>query len=269
MLSKPPSNHSEVPTSRRGFAATLLTKVRNPSQLVKALYLSPSLAPHAILSGGTAESLGESLGVELADPSYFFTERRWREHRRGLGLPEEPIPPHLSLIHDAEPLDCLPRGTVGAVALDIQGCIASVTSTGGRNNKLPGRIGDTPIFGCGFWAEGWQVHGGWIKKIWHNLRRRPAAVGISGTGDGDYFIRQNTASMIAHRVKFGHVSLKRAGKAIIEELRALGGVGGVIALDDRGNVAMAMNCPGMYRGLIREDGRGKTAIFDDDPLSEY
>lgn len=185
MLSKPPASHPDIPATRRGLGLTLLTRAKNPSHLVRALYLSPSLAPHTFLSGSTAENLGESLGETLVDPSYFYTEHRWREHRRGLGLPEEPVP------HSGEPgplpIDQLPTGTVGAVALDVSGCIAALTSTGGRTNKLVGRVGDTPLMGSGFWAEEWSDHG-WIRRTWNKItRRKPTkkAVGVSGTGDGD------------------------------------------------------------------------------------
>ena len=196
MLSKPPASHPDIPPSRRGLGLTLLTRARNPSQLVRALYLSPSSAPHAFLSGAVAEELGASLGVELVDPSYFFTEHRWREHRRGLGLPEDPLPqdfPPPYQPEDAMPsLDQFPTGTVGAVALDIRGCIAALTSTGGRTNKLVGRIGDTPSMGTGFWAEEWALHyageQSWIHRVVSKIfanSPRPHAVGISGTGDGD------------------------------------------------------------------------------------
>ncbi|KAG6862300.1 hypothetical protein C0995_015997 [Termitomyces sp. Mi166 len=273
MLSKPPASHPDIPTSRRGLGVTLLTRTRNPSQLVRALYLSPSAAPHTFLSGATAESLGESLGVQLVDPSYFFTERRWREHRRALGLPEEPLPEHSASADDSllmPRLDQLPTGTVGAVALDIRGCIAALTSTGGRTNKLVGRIGDTPSMGSGFWAEQWSnSKGGWVQSILNrvfNSKQEPRAVGVSGTGDGDYFIRLNTAVTIARRVQYLHEPLEVAAQRAVEDLLMEGGIGGVIALDDLGNVTMPLNCPGMYRGVIREDGVPKTAIFADDIL---
>jgi beta-aspartyl-peptidase (threonine type) len=242
MLSKPPSSHPTIPQSRRGAALTLLTRARNPSQLARAIYLHPELVQHAFMSGSTAEDIGAKLGEELVDPSYFFTEHRWREHRRGLGLPEEPIPPvngdysnpsrsdDLIDLTDSEhpssraaaprylasesitqspeiPLDSYPTGTVGAVALDIRGCIAAVTSTGGRTNKLPGRIGDTPLMGAGFWAEEWDQSGtkgdlrkssewmlfpSWLRSMWYKLHGQTCervdgkvAVGVSGTGDGD------------------------------------------------------------------------------------
>jgi beta-aspartyl-peptidase (threonine type) len=207
MVSKPPASHPAMPSSRRGSAVTLITHTRNPSHLARALYLAPQLAPHPMLSGAAAEAIGASLGVRQADPSYFWTEARWREHRRGLGLPEEPVEyPRPESPGDAdsevtdvasfsddkvketwEPLDLMPTGTVGAVALDIRGCIAALTSTGGKTNKLVGRVGDTPVMGCGFWAEEWKRDGGFVKRNWDRLRGKSkyGGVGVSGTGDGD------------------------------------------------------------------------------------
>nr|VWO97593.1 O-methyltransferase CTB2 (EC (Cercosporin toxin biosynthesis cluster protein 2) [Ganoderma boninense] len=268
MLSRPPSTHPSIPPTRRGVGITLLTHTRNPSKLARALYLAPDAAPHTMFSGTAAESLGAPLGIELVDESYFFTEQRWREHRRGLGLPDEPLPYPTKPDGDTQvPFDQLPTGTVGAVALDVRGCIASVTSTGGRTNKLVGRVGDTPSTGSGFWAEEWKVRG-WPRRAWRHVRGKSAtvAMGVSGTGDGDYFIRLATASTIGRRMKYLHESVSAAARACVEELRHDGGVGGVIALDNAGNVTMPMNCSGMYRGVVYEDGVPKTAIFDDDEL---
>jgi L-asparaginase / beta-aspartyl-peptidase len=217
MLSKPPAAHHDpsIPPSRRGTSVTLLTRTKNPSHLVRALYLAPEFAPHPMLSGEAAEKIGsEHFGVQTVDPSYFWTYARWKEHRIGLGLPVDPIegPDTLddasSSDGDVEsetatcfyssddvdefkceddPIDLMPTGTVGAVALDIRGCISAVTSTGGRTNKLVGRVGDTPIMGSGFWAEEWQRGGGLLKRTWDRLKGKSTecGVGISGTGDGD------------------------------------------------------------------------------------
>ncbi|RPD60734.1 asparaginase [Lentinus tigrinus ALCF2SS1-6] len=271
MLSRPPSTHPCIPSTRRGVGITLLGYTRNPSQLARALYLSPESAPHTMFSGVAAESLGAPLGIKLVDESYFFTENRWREHRRGLGLPEEPLPyptkPGQDQDNSQVPLDQLPTGTVGAVALDVRGCIAAVTSTGGRTNKLVGRVGDTPIMGAGFWVEEWKVEG-WAHRVLRRLTGKGSkvAVGVSGTGDGDYFIRLATGSTIGRRMKYLHEPLSVAAKTCVEELRRDGGIGGVIALDNAGNVTMPMNCSGMYRGVVYEDGVPKTAIFDDEEL---
>lgn len=188
MLSKPPASHPDVPSTRRGFSLTLLTQTRNPSHLARAIYLSPEAVPHAMLSGHEAEVVGETMGIEPVDPSYFFTEQRWKEHRRGLGLPDGPYPPGQTP-GEGDPsgsLDPMPTGTVGAVALDCRGCIASVTSTGGKTNKMVGRIGDTPQMGTGFWAEEWKETS-LFRKLLNKLhgRRQRRAIGVSGTGDGD------------------------------------------------------------------------------------
>ncbi|TFK75321.1 asparaginase [Pluteus cervinus] len=263
MLSKPPASHPEIPVTRHGIGATLLTHVRNPATLARELYLSPSLAPHTFLSGATAEDVGKELGVTVVDPSYYYTKHRWLEHRKGLELPTEDLP-----IDEKIPLDDLPRGTVGAVALDARGCIVAVTSTGGRTNKLVGRIGDTPMMGAGYWAEEWTSSGFFqraLNKVFGKSNHR--AVGISGTGDGDYFIRLGTASTVARRMQYLNETVQEASAWAVEELRAQGGIGGVIALDAQGEVGMPLNCSGMYRGVIRSDGIPKTAIFDDDLLS--
>jgi len=217
----------------------------------------------------------------LVDPSYFWTEGRWREHRRGLGLPPDDVdsPTGLALVagrsHYGEiavHLDMLPKGTVGAVALDIDGCIASVTSTGGKTNKLVGRIGDTPSMGSGFWAEEWTVRRKGFKgavrrffKMKHKMKHR--AVGVSGTGDGDYFIRRATAATLCSRMKLLGESLTDAAKNVVEDLKNDGAAGGLIALDEKGTPTFALNSNGMYRGYIKVDeNHPYTAIFDDDVL---
>ena len=185
-LSRPPASHPDVPPSRRALALTLLTRTRNPSQLARALYLSPSTTQHAFLSGAPAEDLG---GLPPVPSSYFYTSARWREHRRGLGLPEDDAPGDEEKCDEDKDemlLDMMPMGTVGAVALDVRGCVAVCTSTGGKTNKLPGRVGDTPSNGTGFWAEEWQAPRcrwrRWLPRPW---RSKVRAVGVSGTGDGD------------------------------------------------------------------------------------
>lgn len=265
MVSRPPHSHPDIPPERRGMGLTLLTRAKNPSHLVRALYLSPNVAPHPFLSGHTAEALGGSLGETLVDPSYFFTEHRWKEHRRGLGLPEETLPGHEP---DAQPgtvppLDQLPTGTVGAVALDMYGCIACLTSTGGRTNKLVGRIGDTPHMGSGFWAEEWSEPSMFqtLMKKMFGCNAPTRGIGISGTGDGDvrllssyiclsqhqipkqFFIRQATAATIAHRVRYLGESLEKASSAAVESLLKDGGIGGVIVLDTEGNCELVWPKP--------------------------
>ena len=187
-LSRPPASHPDILPSRRALSLTLLTRTRNPSQLARALYLSPPSTRHAFLSGTPAEDLGS---LPLVHPSYFYTSTRWREHRRGLGLPEDDPPgegggENPEDGEDEMLLDMMPMGTVGAVALDVRGCVAVCTSTGGQTNKLPGRVGDTPHNGAGFWAEEWQApRGRWRRWLPRSWRSKVRAVGVSGTGDGD------------------------------------------------------------------------------------
>jgi beta-aspartyl-peptidase (threonine type) len=168
---------------------TLLTRTKNPSKLARAIYLSPEIVPHTTLSGHEAESVGKELGIEQVDPSYFFTEDRWKKHRHGLGFPDEPYPPGEtpSEAGSWETLDQTQTGTVGAVALDCRGCIASVTSTGGGTNKMVGRIGDTAQMGSGFWAQEWKEKPRFFQKVLNKLlgRRQTRAIGVSATGTGD------------------------------------------------------------------------------------
>ncbi|MET1162407.1 MAG: isoaspartyl peptidase/L-asparaginase, partial [Pseudoxanthomonas sp.] len=135
-------------------------------------------------------------------------------------------------------------GTVGAVALDSQGHIAAATSTGGMTNKRYGRVGDSPLIGAGTWAD--------------------ERCAVSGTGWGEFFIRNVVAHDIAARVAYRGDSLALAAEAVImERVPQLGGDGGAIAVDRDGNIAMPFSTAGMYRGWIAADGARGTAIFAD------
>ncbi|KAF8305256.1 asparaginase [Clavulina sp. PMI_390] len=278
MLSKPPASHPSVPASRRAFSLALLTRTRNPIRAARELYLAHDLCPHVLISGNAAEELAEKkLGVEMVEQEYFWTRARWREHRVGLGLPVEPYPPGMPVDDDDDedtghPVDMnkLPKGTVGAVALDERGCIVAGTSTGGTTNKLPGRIGDTPQLSAGFFATEWRPHS-WVNRAWRHIRGKHAkrAVGISCTGHGDHFVRRGAAAEIAHRMRFLGESISKAASKVIAELAAdsADAEGGCIAVDDEGNVALPLNCAGMFRGVIREDGVPLVALFADEGLA--
>lgn len=125
-------------------------------------------------------------------------------------------------------------GTVGCVALDEGGALAAGTSTGGTNGKLSGRVGDSPIIGAGVWAD--------------------SRVGVSCTGVGEYFLRTATAAQIAHRLQFGGQGLAEAADAALEDVVALGGWGGLIALSDTGEIAMPFRSQGMKRASLSPDG---------------
>jgi len=136
-------------------------------------------------------------------------------------------------------------GTVGCVALDGEGRLAAATSTGGTGQCYPGRVGDTPIIGAGTYAN--------------NL-----SCAVSGTGDGEFFIRNNVASDICARVRYAGVSIQKAADDVVmKELVAQGGGGGVIAMDRKGNIATPFNSAGMYRGWVTSDGRITVKIYKD------
>lgn len=132
-------------------------------------------------------------------------------------------------------------GTIGAVALDTSGKLAAATSTGGLSGKLPGRVGDTPIIGAGCWAD-----------------ERAA---VSCTGIGEYFMRVNAAADVSARIAYARQSLEQAAAAVIEDVRKLGGAGGLIAVDARGNVTAPYASQGMKRGLANSAGLREVKTF--------
>ena len=137
-------------------------------------------------------------------------------------------------------------GTVGAVAIDKNGNIAAGTSTGGMNNKRFGRVGDVPVIGAGTYASN-------------------ASCAVSATGHGEYFIRLQVASDICSRVQYQKIYLQAAaGHVVHQALQDLGGTGGVVAVDPRGNVAMVFNTEGMYRASINGRGEKVVGIFGEE-----
>jgi L-asparaginase / beta-aspartyl-peptidase len=222
----------------RGGAVSGVTRIKNP---VKAARAVMDHSPHVLLYGEGAEAFARTQNLEFVDPSYFRTEERWQQLERARKA-ERALPP------DALPDASADRkhGTVGAVALDVQGNLAAATSTGGLTNKRFGRIGDSPILGAGTYAD-----------------NRSCAV--SATGQGEYFIRLAAARTICARVELKGESVGRAARTVVEErLVELGGEGGVIVVDRRGRVAMVMNTPGMNRGSLRRGGKPKVKLFADE-----
>jgi len=132
-------------------------------------------------------------------------------------------------------------GTIGAVALDMSGKLAAATSTGGLHGKMPGRVGDTPIIGAGCWAD-----------------QRAA---VSCTGLGEYFMRVNAAADVSARIAYAGQTLESAAAAVIEDVRGLGGYGGLIAVDAAGNVAAPFASQGMKRGLANARGLREVKTF--------
>ncbi|XBQ16751.1 MAG: isoaspartyl peptidase/L-asparaginase [Oceanicaulis sp.] len=134
----------------------------------------------------------------------------------------------------------IPTGTVGAVALDAAGRLAAATSTGGTLNKVWGRVGDTPIIGSGTWADG--------------------RAAVSCTGQGEYFMRANAAADVSARMRYADQTLDAAVEGALDDVAALGGEGGIIAVDASGAVSARFNSPGMKRALVHADGRIEVAV---------
>lgn len=195
--------------------------VRNP---VLAARLVLEQSPHVLLIGEGAEAFVVSHGMERVENHLFSTTERL------LQLQQAQADNEIVLDHRAAPLDERHKmGTVGAVALDLAGNLAAATSTGGVTNKLPGRVGDSPLPGAGCYANN-------------------ASVAVSCTGTGEVFMRTLAAYDIAALMEYGNLSLYEAcERVVMEKLPALGGSGGLIAIDREGNVVLPFNSEGMYR----------------------
>lgn len=209
-----------------------VTTIKNP---IRAAIAVMQKSEHVMMIGAGAEKFAALNGLEMVDPSYFFTESRWKSLQEAK---EKEI--------RQEKQDAATRhGTVGAVALDKSGNIAAGTSTGGMTNKRFNRIGDAPIIGAGTYASN-------------------ETCGISATGHGEYFIRLGVAHAIHAQMKYGNSSLADAAADVIQnQLTALGGDGGIIGLDKNGKIVMEFNSEGMYRGWILPDKK-YTGIFKAD-----
>jgi len=218
-------------------AVASVTTVRNPVTLARAVM---EQSPYVMLVGEGAEEFARERGLVLVENAYFVTPERRAQHdrlmRQGGGLVNT-----AALPADGK------FGTVGAVARDAAGNLAAATSTGGMAGKRYGRVGDSPIIGAGTWADN-------------------ATCAVSATGHGEYFIRNAVAHDIAARIAYGGQTVAAAAEEVVlHKLAALGGDGGVIALDARGNAALPFNTPGMYRGYVTEPGAVHVAIFADHP----
>jgi beta-aspartyl-peptidase (threonine type) len=206
-------------------AVTGVEHIRNPIKLADAVRTG---SRHVMFAGYGAELYAQDKGFELVTQEYFHTDRRWQ-----------------SLLSAKQGNPEFEFGTVGAVAVDRDGDLAAGTSTGGLTNKPVGRIGDSPIIGAGTYA-----------------RNETAAV--SATGTGEFFIRQAVAHEISAAMEYGKMAIDRAARRGIAKVEELGGDGGVIALDRRGNLAMPFNTEGMYRGYVTRDGEVVTKIYGDE-----
>lgn len=203
--------------SRRAGAVAALVGYRSPVHAARAVM---ERTPHVLLAGAGAAAFCALEGLEtVPDPAAYYTPAVKTPVVQG------------DLVH----------GTVGAVARDGRGRLAAATSTGGLLNKLPGRVGDSPLIGAGCWAD--------------------ERCAVSCTGQGEYFIRAAVAADVSARMRYGGQSLAAAGAGALADMETQGGDGGLIAVDAAGHVTTPFNSEGMKRGIATQDGRFEVKTF--------
>jgi beta-aspartyl-peptidase (threonine type) len=210
-----------------------VARIRNPIRAARAVM---ERTDHVLLIGEGAEALAARAGLELVAPGWFSTEERRASLLQMKALQAKGDTSQAS--------ERLKHGTVGAVAIDRAGHLAAATSTGGYTNKLPGRVGDTPLVGAGTYAN-------------------DATLAYSGTGKGEIFIRTVLGHELHARLAYKGESLAAACDAMVfGELKRMGGGAGLIAVGREGTVALPFNTSGMYRG-VASDGEGWVSIYDE------
>ncbi|AYA38636.1 isoaspartyl peptidase/L-asparaginase [Hymenobacter oligotrophus] len=256
-------------TLRAGSVAGITT-VRNPITAARTVM---EKSEHVMMVGPGAEQFAKEKGLQIVEPSYFYTEARYNQLQKAIAKEQGAVPDQLNTPTKAAAPATAPAteskkikvkqkaggkpqgyleppiftegrkyGTVGAVALDQYGNLAAATSTGGMTNKRYGRVGDAPIIGAGTYADN-------------------QSCAISCTGWGEYFIRATVARDIAARMEYGKQPLQQAAQATIDKVAQLGGDGGLIGLDRQGNITMPFNSEGMYRGYIKANGQSEVLIY--------
>ena len=214
--------------TRGAGAVAGLRTTRAPISLARRLLEE---GPHVFLSGKGADEFARGHGLEQVENSWFEIPERRRQLDELLG--------------EGGFDDEIKYGTVGAVAVDVNGHVAVATSTGGLTAKRWGRVGDSPLIGAGTYADD-----------------RSAAV--SATGSGEYFIRAVAAHQLAERVRLGGQSLQQALDAVLADIAALGGKGGLIAVAADGEAAWGFTTPAMYRGMADASGQTVRVYSDED-----
>jgi L-asparaginase/beta-aspartyl-peptidase (threonine type) len=211
------------PTSRAGAVAAL-QGYQSPITIARAVM---ERTDHVLLAGEGAAMFAADQGMAaIPDPDAWFTRAGADEDNHATG---------------ARPR--LTHGTVGCAVLDVEGRLAAGTSTGGVFDKMPGRVGDTPLIGAGAWADD--------------------QVAVSSTGSGEFFIRTATAVQVAHRLRWAGQDLATAAEAAIATVGVLGGDGGLIAVSRTGEIAMPYNSQGMKRAALHPDGRITSTAFEE------
>ena len=211
-------------TEEAGAVAGVST-IKNPIIAARSVM---EKSPHVLLSRAGAEEFAKENGLEIVEPSYFFTQENYDRLQKIIQAEKEK-----TSVSTANP--DWKFGTVGAVALDKNGNISAGTSTGGMMNKKWARIGDSPIIGAGTYAN--------------------QEVGISSTGWGEFYIKSVAAYDVAAQIKYAQTPISQAVTNTLNHIKELGGNGGIIALNKNGEIAMQFNTPGMFRGAITENGK--------------
>ena len=219
-----------------------VTTVKNPISAARAVM---EKSEHVMMVGAGADQFAKEAGLEIVDPKYYWTKERWD----GLQQAIREDSTKAVLDHGSKKSELLGSknhdykfGTVGCVALDKAGNLAAGTSTGGMTNKKYGRVGDAPIIGSGTYCNN-------------------ETAGISCTGWGEFYIRNVVAKTISDLMEYKGLSVSAASKIAIDKVGKMGGDGGLIALDKKGNMAMPFNTEGMYRGAITADGKIEVSIY--------
>ena len=209
-------------------------KIKNPiSTAIKVMNSSS----HVMLSGKGADDFAVEHNMETVEQNYFKTERRINSLEKIKNIENNKVSNLSNSDYRVQKL-----GTVGCVALDKFGNLSAGTSTGGMTNKKWNRIGDAPIIGAGTYANN-------------------KSCAVSSTGWGEYFIRGVVAYDIAALMEYKNLSIRKAAKTVLEKISKMGGDGGVIAIDNQGNIAMEMNTSGMYRAHINSKGEIDVKIY--------
>ena len=219
-----------------------VTTVKNPISAARAVM---EKSEHVMMVGAGADQFAKDAGLEIVDPKYFWTKERWD----GLQQAIREDSTKAVLDHGSKKSELLGSknhdykfGTVGCVALDQAGNLAAGTSTGGMTNKKYGRVGDAPIIGSGTYCNN-------------------ETAGISCTGWGEFYIRNVVAKTISDLMEYKGLSVTDASKIALDKVGKMGGDGGLIALDKKGNMTMPFNTEGMYRGAITADGKIEVNIY--------
>jgi beta-aspartyl-peptidase (threonine type) len=217
-------------SSRAAGAVAGVRTTRHPVSLAREVMTNSA---HVFLAGAGADQFGRAKGIEAAEPAWFETAERRRQLDEILANPDAPFD------------SAMKYGTVGAVAVDGAGHVAAATSTGGLTGKRWGRVGDSPLIGAGTYAD-------------------DRAAAVSCTGAGEFFIRLGFAHEICALVRLSGASVAEATSAMVAELSAMGGKGGVISVGPDGIGTWDFNTPGMYRGRVSAERHAEVAIYGDE-----